>query len=251
MDSDHEGSEVGTRNSSGLAKKWLLTFFYSAIILDLLLSELHRHSLWTIAGAIFFLVVIVSTISPRAALWFVHLIIGTIAHFRIFSPEIERRIQTRYQTEISQLTDLGFNYAFSDGEYFSLFRLILILPALTLIHMKSNGEVIFLQDGIKLVMGHPVLISNRPMAFSEASGLGVKFYTAFLDGTLLVSKAYADADMPAGPMIRKYADKASISEVWDKHQERIEELVVKGKQIDRQTNFEFYAEIEYKETAAW
>jgi hypothetical protein len=251
MDCNYNESEAGPQHSSKFAKKWLPVIFCFALLLDLLFSELHRHNSWTIAGIIFFLVVIISTISPRASLWFLYFMIGTIGHLRISSPEMERRIRTRYQDEINQLTNLGFNYAFSDGEFFSLFRLIFILPALTLIHMKSKSEIISLQDGIKIVIGHPVLISDRPMAFSEASGLGVKFYTAFQDGTLLISKAYADADIPAGPMIRKYAEVAGIEEIWAKHQKRIAELEAEGKQIDRQTSFEFYAEIEYKETAPW
>jgi hypothetical protein len=96
-----------------------------------------------------------------------------------------------------------------------------------------------------------VFISRNKTAFGYASGLGVKFYTAFQDGTLLVSKAYSDANIPAAPMIVKFAEKASISETWAKHQERIAALEAEGKCVDRQTSFQAYAEISYKETAPW
>ena len=189
--------------------------------------------------------------SDREMVRFIHLIFGTIGHIQIFSHELEQRIRKRYQSEISQLTDLGFDYLFSDGEAFSLFRLALILPALTVIHMRCNGEVIALDDGTKLLVCYPVFISRNKTAFGYASGLGVKFYTAFQDGTLLVSKAYSDANIPAAPMIVKFAEKASISETWAKHQERIAALEAEGKCVDRQTSFQAYAEISYKETAPW
>jgi hypothetical protein len=52
-------------------------------------------------------------------------------------------------------------------------------------------------------------------------------------------------------MIVKFAEKASISETWAKHQERIAALEAEGKCVDRQTSFQAYAEISYKETAPW
>jgi hypothetical protein len=182
---------------------------------------------------------------------FIHWIFGTVQHIQIYSPEIEQRIRTRYQSEIGQLTNLGFDYLFSDGETISLFRLVLILPAITVIHMRSKGEVMTLYDGAKLLVGYPVLISKNKSAIGYASGLGVKFYSAFQDGTLLVSKAYADGDIPAGPMIVKYARKASLSDTWAEHQKRIAALESEGKRVDCQTSFQFYAEISEKETAAW
>jgi hypothetical protein len=48
--------------------------------------------------------------SDRGLLRLVHWIVGSIGHVQICSPELERRIRTRYQSEIGQLTDLGFGY---------------------------------------------------------------------------------------------------------------------------------------------
>jgi hypothetical protein len=187
--------------------------------------------------------------SDREQLRFIHLIFGTIGHVQVFSPELEQRIRTRYQTEISQLTDLGFNYQFSDGETFPLIRLVLLFPALVVFAMWRKREVMTIHDGTKHLVGHPVYISKNKTAFAEPCGLGTKFYTAFQDGSLLISTTYAVVGMPTGPMIERHGQKASISETWASHQQRIVELEAEGKCTDRQTSYLAYAEIEHKETA--
>jgi hypothetical protein len=180
---------------------------------------------------------------------FIYRTFGTVEHVQILSSELEMRIRKRYQLEISQLTDLGFDYLFSDGEAFSLFRLALILPALTVILMLRKGEVVTVHEGLKLMAGHPVYISRNKTAFAEPSGLGVKFYTALQNGSLLISKDYDDEDLPTGPMIAAYARKASISDTWADHQKRIEALEAAGKRVNQQYSFQAYAEIEDKESA--
>jgi len=179
------------------------------------------------------------------------LVFGTIGHVQIFSPDLEQRIRTRYQSEIHQLNDLGFDYQFSDGETFPLIRLVLLLPALVIIMMWRKREVMTIHEGTKYLVGHPVYISKNKTAFAEPSGLGTKFYTAFHDGSLLISTTYTDGGMPAGPMIERHGQKASISETWASHQQRIAELETEGKRVDHQTSYQAYAEIEHKETASW
>jgi hypothetical protein len=180
---------------------------------------------------------------------FMHLIFGTIDHVQIFSPELEQRVRARYQSEISQLQVFGFDYQFSDGETIPLFRLALIFPALVAFVMLCKREVFTIHDGTKYLVGHPVFVSKNKTAFAEPSGLGTKFYTAFQDGSLLISTTYAVVGMPAGPMIERHGQKASISETWASHQQRIEALEAEGKRVDRQTSYLAYAKIEHKETA--
>jgi hypothetical protein len=114
-----------------------------------------------------------------------------------------------------------------------------------------NREVIAIQNGTRIFTAYSVFIPKNKIAFGYVSGLGTKFYTAFQDGTILVSKNYGDDD-PLGPMIVINCCKiASISETWAAHQKRITELEAEGKRVDRQTSFEVYAEISNKETAPW
>jgi len=186
----------------------------------------------------------------RGLLRFIHWIFGTIGHVQIFSPELEHRIRTRYQSEIGQLMDLGFSYQFSDGQTFSLFRLALLLPAIPVFGLWLKGRPMSVHGGTKLLIAYPILFCGNKTTYAEVGDSGVNFNTAFQGGTILVSKCYED-DSARGPMIVKYAKKATISEAWAEHQKRIEAMEAEGKRVDRQSSFQAYAEISDKVTAPW
>ena len=252
MDCNNKTCEVITQSGSQKSKyRWPLIILISFTLVNLLLSERHQHSSRTLALVILMLFFVITTASKRITVHFVHWIMGTVEHIHIYSPEIEQRIRIRFQSEIRQLTNLGFDYLFTCGEAFSLFRMVLILPAITVILMLCKGAVMTLHNGTKILLGYPVFLSRNKNAFVYTSGLGTKFYTAFQDGTLLVSKDYVDADIAAGPMIIKYAQKASISDTWTAHQERIAALEAEGKRVDCQTSFQAWANISRKEMASW
>jgi hypothetical protein len=59
-----------------------------------------------------------------------------------------------------------------------------------------------------MLFGYPVLVSGSEPAFANPNEDGVKFYTAFEDGTLLVSKTYDD-QFTAAPGIVKQARTAT------------------------------------------
>lgn len=196
----------------------------------------------------------------RKMMRFMLSIFGAIGHVQIFSHELEQRIRTRYQSEIDQLAGLGFDYLFSDGETFPVFRLLLLFPAFFLISMRIKREVMTIHDGTMVLVGHPVCISKNRNAFAEPNGLETKFYTAFQDGAILISMDCGD-EIDRGSMILINNCKASIlinnckassiSDTWAKHQKRIAELEAEGRRVDCQTSFQAYVEIEHKERAAW
>jgi hypothetical protein len=188
--------------------------------------------------------------SDRNAIRVIHWIMGPIGHVRIRSVAFEKRVRARFQSEIAQLTRLDFEYSYSDGETFSLLRMPLVLPALTAFAMWRNHEAMTIYRGTKLLAGFPVLSSSDRRTCANPSGLGVKFYTAFTDGTLLVSKNFDDPTS-AAPMVVKHCKAASIAQAWAEHQGRIEELEAEGKHVDCDTSFEAYAELSQKETAPW
>jgi hypothetical protein len=187
----------------------------------------------------------------RGLIRFMHFIFGKIEHIQLHSPDIGQRIQTRYQSEIYQLTGLGFDYQFSDGESFSLFRLFLMFPVLILLMMRQKREVMNIHNGTKIFTAFSVFVSKDMTTFAHANPFGVKFYSAFQDGTILVSRNYGD-DGGVGPHVVANPCKGdSICETWAAHQERIVAFEAAGKRVDRQTSFQAYAEISYKETAPW
>ena len=184
----------------------------------------------------------------KADMQFLDLVTGTIGHVQIISPELEQRIRLRYQSEIYQLKVLEFDYQFSDGETVSIFRLALIFPALVMLMMWRKREIITIHDGRYFLVGHPVYVSKNKIAFAEPCGLGTKFYTAFQDGMILISKNYGESLGLRPIVIENTCTGASITDTWFSHQKQIEALEAEGKRVDRQTSFEFYSEIERKET---
>jgi hypothetical protein len=143
---------------------------------------------------------------------------------------------------------LGFDYQFSDGETFSLFRPPLLFPALVLFMKWCKREVLTIHDGTRILNGHLIFAARNRTAFAYPGIFGVSIDTAFQDGTILLSRNYGD-DNSRGPMIViNCCKKASISDTWGKHQERIAALEAEGKRVDRQTSFQFYAGMSYKET---
>lgn len=192
-----------------------------------------------------------SQISDRATLNVTHWIFGNIQHIQIFFPDLEQRIQKRYQTEIAQLQGLGFEYMFSDGEAFSLFRLTLLLPAVIVILMLLKREVMAIHDSTKILIAYPVFISRAKTTFVHPNVFGVKFFTSFQDGTLLVSKNYGDEGGVGRNVIANPCGGASIKDTWSAHQKRIEEMERSGKLASARAGHQAYAELSHQETAAW
>ncbi len=86
-------------------------------------------------------------------------------------------------------------------------------------------------------------------AFGYMEGLGVAFYTAFADGTLLVTKNHGANSPPASEevIVRRYKG-ASIGSAWENHRNSIRQLCERGKTVVRDTSFSAYVEVSYRET---
>jgi hypothetical protein len=187
--------------------------------------------------------------SDRKLIRFLHSVFGTIKHVRIISPQLDRRVRERYQSEINELTGLGFDYVYSDGECFSLFRLLLVIPALILLGLRSERMPMTIGGG-SIMVGYPVLASRIKSTIANPDGRRVKFYTGFQDGTLLVSGNYQDPTS-RGPGILRDFHAGSIGDTWARHQARIAALEAEGKRMDRQSDHQAYVAMSERDTAAW
>jgi hypothetical protein len=167
--------------------------------------------------------------------------LGSQEYIQISTPEIEQRIRSRYQSQLAQLQAAGFYHIFDFGQTFSLVRLFLILPATMAALMLFNREVLSIKNG-KFMIAHPVFAASDQSTLAHTFGLGTKFYTAFDDGTVLVSKSFKDR-LPDTPGTLKHGKGGSISATWAAHQERTRQLLTEGKFIIRRTDFDFYTEM--------
>jgi hypothetical protein len=186
----------------------------------------------------------------RAALRFIHRVMGPMEHVRIEASDLQAKIRRSYAAELAELEEIGFNYLFTDGETFSLLRFPLILPALTAFGMWRAGEILTLYGGTRIMNGTAVLASKDQTTFANPSKLGVKMFTAFQDGSLLLSKNYVDETTPP-PGVMKYGRSATIGETWISHQWRVQALQVEGKVALCDVGFAAYTKVSDQETAPW
>ena len=239
-------TQTGTRSKQKSALPIVIAFVFG-LMLALIAGGLparykqqfNRH----IILAIFFAVVIFLRMLPSLFNWTV----GTPDLVQIFSPEFELRARTRYRAETALLTDLGFDLAFFVGDSTSVFRMLLILPAIIVFQMWRGGVPMAVQNGTKLLTGNPVFISRDKSAYAHPNSLGFTFHTRFQDGTVLVSKNFGDDSGYIPAIVCNVYPAASASDTWAAHQKRMAELVAGGKRVDRQTSFQAYREIVLKE----
>ena len=179
--------------------------------------------------------------------WLAWLAFGRIECVQIFSPALDQKIRARYQAEIDALSRLSFNYFCSYAGTFSAFRLLLVLPALVTLMSLVMREVIWLGRDGKIGSCNPVMTASDGSAYAEASGLGVKFYTAFTDGTFLVSANHESFNCE-GPVMTKRWRVATVSEAWAGHRSSIEEFEAAGRSVDRRIDFRTFADMNQRET---
>ena len=171
--------------------------------------------------------------------------IGSVSYEEVADLGIEQRVRTRYASEINQLTSLGFSYAFTSGEWRSVFRMLRIFPVVISLQMRANGAVMALR-GSKTVAAAPLLSSADGRIFARSGSLGVTFYTAFRNGQILVTKNY---ELLSGetPGCMMQSSKCTIAEAWETHKERLNKMETEANPALRDRSYAAYADIARRE----
>jgi hypothetical protein len=178
------------------------------------------------------------------------LLFGRIEHVQITSPALEQRIRTRYQEATAELARLGFAYLCSYGETFSVFRLLLGIPAIAILSLLPKRPVVGLWGGLRIGECCPLLIAGDRGAYADADFEGVKFYTAFTDGTFLVSANYKTLTLE-GPVMTRRWRAASIGEAWGEHQAAVQAFEAAGRRVDRRSSFQEFADLLQRDHASF
>ena len=76
----------------------------------------------------------------------------------------------------------------------------------------------------------------------------MKFYTAFTDGTFLVSGTYVAGRLEK-PNMTRHCRVASIREIWTEHRSTIEAFEAGGRRVNRRTDFQTFVDMSQRETA--
>jgi hypothetical protein len=91
-----------------------------------------------------------------------------------------------------------------------------------------------------------ILLSySNPSSIATITALGIKFYSVFLDGTLLVSSSYRSSLIPSlDSRITKNPDCQTVEEAWRAHRQKAAELGARGLTLRNLFSLGDYVEIE-------
>jgi len=116
--------------------------------------------------------------------------------------------------------------------------------------MWFEGKPMRIHEGKKVMACYPpLLVSRDKTTYANPCEVGVKLFTAFTDGTFLVSAMLGPGVEADGTTMTRHCGGANIGEVWTRHQLRIRTSESAGKRVDRQISFRNFAELSERETA--
>jgi hypothetical protein len=173
--------------------------------------------------------------------------LGSVGYQEIADPRVEQRVRDRYASDLDQLTSLGFSYAYTSGESMSIFRILLIYPALILLQIRAHGGILTLGRGARILLAAPVLTSADGRVFANPQTLGVSFYTAFRNGPLLVTKNYKSTCCIATPQWVMQAEVGTVAEAWQTHKQWLTKLDTEANPANRDRSYQAYADIAHRQ----
>jgi len=171
----------------------------------------------------------------------------------ITDPKLQSRIRARYGSEIASIQDLGFRHLAFTLEAlgpFSAVSKLLLIPL-----MLQAKEVLAFPFPLRLGTANVVLVHFGPSSMATCMGMGVKFFTNFSDGSLLISStlpSHAALQNPtedSNSNIVRTPPCLTPAQAWLSHKRRIEQLETQGKTICNTDSLQDYADISRREDA--
>lgn len=205
--------------------------------------ELIRPSWFGALGTLILCIGAVSGFFPMQTRRIFLLLFGQIEYVDEATPKLEGRIRRRYRAEMNQLKDLGFTLLFFQGQTFPILRILLIFPAITLLVMFLNREVIGIYKRARFLAGHPIFASEDRSTYTQVLRLGVMFCTSFQSGLILISCNYGYDNLTWKRYIRHAHRGQSIAHTWAEHQRSIRMLEAEGHSVDREMSFEKFVQM--------
>ncbi len=161
-------------------------------------------------------------------------------------PNLQLRIQKRYEPDILSLRRLGFHMLGYLLETESPFSAVLQLPMLLL--MLLNGEVLAFPSPLRLAIGTVLLQHPDPSTVGLCMGKGVKLYTHFTDSSILISSTFYSYAVPRpGSKIMKPLAPAPVEALWPAHLEYARQLEAQGRPILPTRTFHEFVELSKSE----
>ena len=141
----------------------------------------------------------------------------------ISDPKLDARVRARYSADIASLEELGFQFLGSCLESQGRFSAIWQFPVLLLTLPKK--EILVFPRPLRLAVANALLWRKDPPTIALCMGMGVKLYSSFRDGTLLITSTFLSYAVPVpGSSIIKPAASPTINEAWATHRETVKSL---------------------------
>jgi hypothetical protein len=167
-----------------------------------------------------------------------------VTYLRDVSPALQRRVRKRYADDLRQLSSLGF----SELLYYS--EVLKTRPSsfVMMVLMAFRREVIFWHKGLRFGAAYLLMTHDDPFTVALPMGMGVKLYTPFTDGSLLIAASFPSEALPyGGRNVEKHTDLTSIENAWRDHRERVARAVTGGKTPRRVSTFDEFVELSLQE----
>ncbi len=155
---------------------------------------------------------------------------------------VASRLRERFVSEIVFLEKVGFTPFSLHRELVAPFSVFIFFPIY--LAMLMGQEVLQIQSPLRIASFHPIYVARDLGTYAYIYGMGCKFYTNFTDGTWLVSNTQLSLRKPSVIVVKSDPNLTSISKIWDKHREKISELVSREKQINPHLSFEAWADLD-------
>jgi hypothetical protein len=111
--------------------------------------------------------------------------------------------------------------------------------------MMFRKEVLVFLKPARFGIANILLSYSSPSSIATTTGLGIKFYSVFIDGTLLISSTYRTPLVPScGSRIIKNPHSQTAEDAWLAHRQKAAELGARGLTLRSLSSFADYVEIE-------
>lgn len=139
---------------------------------------------------------------------------------QITDNRIQSRINKRYSTEITALKDLGFHplaYCLEDHGPYSALSQFPIIPL-----SLRYKEILIIKWPFRLASANILLSTDDPPNIALCMGMGVKFYSVFSEGALVISSTFLSRMVPRqGSKIVRLPPQPSLQETWSVHKTEV------------------------------
>jgi hypothetical protein len=161
---------------------------------------------------------------------------------QITDPDLQMKVRARYDRETASLRGLEFHHLAYCLEALGPLSAVYQLPVLLLTLPKK--EVLAFPSPLRLAVACALLAHTEPPTIALCMGMGVKLYSAFTDGTILISATFRSQAVPdlLSPII-KSPPARNVEDAWAVHQGHVSALEGQGRVVSRAISFNDYVSI--------